>query len=208
MGYKEIDMSSYTRKNHFDYFRALQYPYVGLTANVDITDFMAKLKERSLPFFLSFYYCAVKAANSVPELRQRIRGEGIVEYDHCPGSYTVALPDDTYCYCNQSTDMPFADYLPKAKEKLERAKQEASLDDGDEAESLLFISCITGVSFTSIVNPVPCPADSNPRITWGKYFTQERRLLIPVSVLCNHALVDGKHFSDFYTALDKELEKL
>ena len=28
---------------------------------------------------------------------------------------------------------------------------------------------------------------------------------MPVSVLCNHALVDGKHMADFYEALDREI---
>ncbi len=208
MSYTELHMESYPRKAHFDYFRTLQYPYVGMTADVDITDFMAKLRERSLPFFLSFYYCAVSAANSVPELRQRIRGDRIIQYDNCPGSYTVALPDGTYCYCSQGCALPFEEYLPEARERLEKAKREHSLDDGDEIESLMFISCVTGVSFTSLINPVPIPADSNPRITWGKYFTREGRVFIPVALLCNHAIVDGRNFSEFYSALDRELEKL
>ena len=31
-------MDSYPRKAHFDYFRSLQYPYVGVTVDVDVTD--------------------------------------------------------------------------------------------------------------------------------------------------------------------------
>ena len=111
MPYKTLDMSAYRRKAHFDYFRAMACPYVGLTANVDITALLAKVKAKKLPFFLTVCYCAAQAANSVPEFRQRIVGEGIVEFDHCPTSHTVALEDGTYCYCTLRADMPFADYI-------------------------------------------------------------------------------------------------
>ena len=53
---------------------------------VDITDFYQAVEARKVPFFLSFLYCAARAANGVPELRQRLRGEEILEYDHCPTS--------------------------------------------------------------------------------------------------------------------------
>ena len=46
-------------------------------------------------------------------------------------------------------------------------------------EELLFISTTPWLTYTALVQPVPIPADSNPRITWGKYFTQEGKTLVP-----------------------------
>lgn len=68
-----------------------------------------------------------------------------------------------------------------------------------------FISTLPWIAYTALVQPTPVPADSNPRITWGKYFVQGDRVLLPVSVLCHHALVDGKHFADFYRMLEEEM---
>lgn len=56
-----------------------------------------------------------------------------------------------------------------------------------------------------LIQPVPVPADSNPRITWGKYFVQEHKKLMPVSVLCHHGLVDGLHIASFYNLLDENI---
>lgn len=92
---RRIEMATYPRKKHFDYFRAMAYPYVGATVKADITDFTKAVKREGLPFFLSFCYCAARAANDVPEFRQRIEGDGIVEFAHCPTSHTVALEDGT-----------------------------------------------------------------------------------------------------------------
>ena len=49
-----IDMDTYPRREHFDYFRKMAYPYVGLTAEVDITDFLDAVHRRETPFFLNF----------------------------------------------------------------------------------------------------------------------------------------------------------
>ena len=48
----------------------------------------------------------------MPEFRRRILNGGIVEYARCRTSHTVALEDETYCYCTLESAMPFAEYLP------------------------------------------------------------------------------------------------
>ena len=205
MDCRVIQMEQDPRKAHFEYFHAMANPYVGLTVNVDVTTLLELVKETHSSFFLTFLYAASRAANSVPELRRRIRGEQMVEYDWCPSSHTVALADGSYCYCGLRADMPLADFLPYGKAAQERAKEAPSLNEGTDSESLFFISCVPWVSYTAMVQPTPIPADSNPRITWGKYFRQGERTLLPVTLLAHHALVDGIHIARFYEALDREL---
>lgn len=204
---KKLDMADYARKAHFDYFKGMAYPYVGLTVNVDITDWLLKIKEHEYPFFLSFLYMVTNAANAVPEFRQRIAGDEIIEYESCTSSYTVALEDGTYCYCSVDCTKPFEEFLPYAKQAQEEAKQAATLNDGEDKLSLFFISSFLGVTYTSIIQPVPQPADSNPRITWCRYFEQNGRILLPISLLCNHALIDGYHMGLFYKNLEKQMKE-
>lgn len=208
MDYKVLDMDKYSRRKHFDYFRSLAHPYVGMTVNVDITDFVRKTKEEGLPFFLSLCYCVAQAANGVPEFRQRIRDGNIIQYDWCQTSHTLALEDGSYCYCTLESNMSFREYLPRAVEAQKLASKERSLEDGEDGDSLLFVSSIPFISYTSLIQPVPCPADSNPRISWGKYFRQGDRLMLPITVLCHHALVDAIHISRFYATLDMALTSL
>ena len=167
--YRIISRETYPRCAHLDYFCTMAQPYAGLTVPVDITAFYQAVGARKVPFFLSFLYCAARAANGVPELRQRLRGEEILEYDHCPTSHTVALEDGTYCYCALRSDLPFSDYLPHAIQTQEAAKAQRSLDDGGEEDALplLFISTLPWVHYEALVQPTPSPADTNPRITWG-----------------------------------------
>ena len=53
----------------------------------------------------------------MPELRQRIEDEGIVEYEHCDTSHTEAKPDGTYAYCTLDCSLPIERFIPYAKEK-------------------------------------------------------------------------------------------
>ena len=154
MGYKYLDMENYKRKNHFEYFNSLAYPYVGLTANVDITALWEKVRAEKLPFFLTVCYFVSKAANGVPELRQRIAEGKIIEYDNCRTSHTVALEDGTYCYCNLDGNKPFEEFIPYAIGEQEEAKQRKSIEEEqDETCDMLFISTLPWISYTSLVQP-------------------------------------------------------
>ena len=140
MEYKTIDLTSYKRREHFAYFSALAYPYVGLTSNVEITGLLEKIKRERLPFFLTVCYCAARAANSVPELRQRMVDGGIVEFARCRTSHTVALEDGTFCYCTMDSGVPFPDYLERGKRAQEAAKRQPSIqEDPEEALGKFFI---------------------------------------------------------------------
>lgn len=198
MAFCEIEMNHNPRKAHFDYFRAMENPYAGVTVPVDITQLFRQMKSNGLPFFLTVLYLAANAANAVPELRRRIRGAGVIEYENCPTSHTVALDDGTYCYCCLDCAGPFDVFLDYAKAEQARVRCAPSLDDGADSESLFFVSSLPWLHYTAIVQPTPRPADSNPRITFGRYEIQGERVLLPITLLVNHALADGKHMADFY----------
>ena len=209
MDYQYVDMETYKRKKHFEYFNSLAYPYVGVTVNVDITDLQKKIKADNLPYFISFLYCVSRAANGVPEFRQRIKDKKIIEFDHCKTSHTVALEDETYCYCTLDDNMEFSDYITYALREQESAKQSGSIEEEEtDIYDKFFISTLPWLSYISAVQPVPIPADSNPRITWGRYFAQDDRILLPVSVLCHHALIDGRHIAKFYEVLEEKMKMI
>ena len=113
-----------------------------------------------------------------------------------------------YCYCSLEVDRPFREFLPYAAAEQERVKAAPNLEDGEDGESLFFVSCVPWLSYTALTQPTPTPADSNPRITWGRWHRQEGRTLLPMTLLANHALVDGIHIARFYENLDRELAAL
>ena len=87
MSYQLIDMTKDPRSGQFAYFRQMLFPFAGVTAEVDITDFAARRQGR--PLFLSFLYAVVRAAHAGPPLRRRIPEDGrVVGYDWCAAFFT------------------------------------------------------------------------------------------------------------------------
>jgi chloramphenicol O-acetyltransferase type A len=204
-----IDMEHYPRKSHFEYFSSLAYPYVGLTANVDVTNALRFAKEKGGSSFLAVLYVAVQAANAVPQLRQRIEDGRIVEFDHCNIGYTVAMPDNTFCNCYTECRMSIEEFFVDAKKRQEEAKLHPGFVNPDEDETgLIFASCVPWVSFTQCVQPAPIPADSNPRIVFGKYMREGDKTMMPLHIQCNHALVDGWHIGEFYRIFQEMADAL
>lgn len=69
---RKLDMETYPRKAHFDYFCSLAYPYAGMTVNVDATELWTKAKATGESFFLHLLYAIGNAANAVPAFCRRI----------------------------------------------------------------------------------------------------------------------------------------
>ncbi len=201
-----IDLDRFPRRSHFLYFSQMANPYVGVTAEVDITDFLSFCHSQGYPFSLSFLYCVGRAANGVPQLRQRILSGSPVEYAFCETSHTVLRENGTYGYCRLNPMVPFDRFLPEAQKRQQLAREAGDLDDGEDALSLLFLSSLPWVRYSALVQPTPVPADSNPRITWGKYEGREGRTSLPVTLLAHHGLVDGVHIGAFYAALEAQLQ--
>ncbi len=205
--YKVIDMSNDPRRSHFEYFSKMADPYLGVTVQVTVDGFVQHCKENHHPFFLSFLYCIGQAANEIPELRRRISGEQVIEFESCDTSHTVMRDNDTYAYCRLNTMQPFESYIAQAMVSQEQAKQSGTLDEEGDPISLLFISSMPWLHYTALVQPTPRPADSNPRIIWGRYASVNGRLVMPVTLLVNHALVDGLHVARFYAALERRIDE-
>lgn len=205
---RELDLSSYPRKAHFDHYRVLANPYVGVTAEVDVTELAACCKARKWSFYLAFLRAAALAANRVPELRRRIRGEGIVEYDCCDTSHIELLENGTYCYCTlrQDQELPLPAFLDYAEQTRRRYRERASIEEEDP-EGMFFVTSLPWLHYTAFVQPTG--GDSNPRISWGKFERDCRgRLMLPLTLLCHHALADGLQISQFYRETEAELKRI
>lgn len=58
-GYRVIAMEADARKDHFAYFQGMGYPYLGVTVNVDLTDWQAAVKAKGLPVSLLCHHALV-----------------------------------------------------------------------------------------------------------------------------------------------------
>ena len=204
---KKIEIETWARRKHFEFFKAFDAPHFNVTANVDVTNLYTYAKESNQSFFKLFLYGAVRAANAIPELRYRIRGEEVVEHEVVHPSFTVMLDEDVFNFCAATFYEDLPTFLQEVTMRMERAADEVVIGD-DEPDDLLYITSVPWVTFTSIMHPTHQQQhDSVPRIAWGKFERQGERLVMPLSVQAHHALVDGVHIGKDYETLQSWLDE-
>lgn len=203
---KTIDLESYERKDHYNYFSTLRNPFVGITAEIDVTGLVKFCKEKNCSFYTAFIHCVGLAADEIPEFRRRIHGGAIVEYDECPTSHTELCPGGTFSYCTLHHRMPPEEYFAYAARQREAARNNGVLEDVG-AEQVYYVTCVPWLHYSELVQPTG--SDSNPRFCWGKYEEDFKgRLMLPVSVMAHHALVDGIHIAEFYKRLEEKIKEI
>ncbi|WP_215142831.1 tetratricopeptide repeat protein [Exiguobacterium qingdaonense] len=204
---RKIEIETWARRKHFEFFKAFDSPHFNVTANVDVTNLYTYAKASNQSFFKLFLYGAMRAANAIPELRYRIRGEEVVEHEVVHPSFTVMLDEDVFNFCSATFDEDLPTFLQEVTKRMEQAADEVVVGD-EEPDDLLYITSVPWVTFTSIMHPTHQQQhDSVPRIAWGKFERQGERLVMPLSVQAHHALVDGVHIGKYYETLKTWLDQ-
>jgi len=204
---REVDLGTWRRRRHFELFSTFDHPHFSMCANLELTAFHQHAKNSGVSFTVAFVYAIARAANSIPEFRQRIRSGRVVEHDIVSPSLTVLVDDDLFSFCTIPYCEAFTDFSDRATAMIAHVKEHPTLEDEPGRDDLLFMTALPWVSFTSFAHPMRLqPADSIPRFAWGKFFQEGQCLKIPLSVQGHHALMDGVHMAKFYATVEGYLQ--
>lgn len=99
---KLIDIENWKRKDHYNFFRQVDYPHFNICGNIDITKFYKYIKENELPFFISILYASTKTANSIKEFKLRIRGDKVIEHETVNPSFTIITDEEVFSFCRSN----------------------------------------------------------------------------------------------------------
>lgn len=202
----KIDLSSWKRKEHFDFFKDFEQPFWGITTAVDCTAAYRYCKENDIPFSTFYLYKSLLAANEVKEFRYRIEGDDVVEYEFISGSVTVLREDETFGFANFDYNPDFKLFRQDLEKSIAIEKENQGLRPDFNLIDLIHYSVLSLVQFTSFQHAQKLGTKhSVPQIVFGKFHYLEGRMKLPVSVHVHHALCDGLHVGRFITAFEKEL---
>ena len=202
---KFIEFDNPHRQKHFEFFRNMNHPHFSISANVDITSLLEQIKSKQLPFMPTIAWLVSKSANELPPFCQRIREDKVVEHETIHPSFAVDTEaSDVFSFCEVRYVPSYTTFKEAAIIAIEGMKNNPSFEDEPGRDDYLFLSSIPWISFTGITHAMNYhPHDSVPRITWGKYFKQDIRMLLPLAVQVHHALVDGKYVGYFFRNFEK-----
>jgi chloramphenicol O-acetyltransferase type A len=203
-----IDMQTWSRRNHFRVFSTFNHPHFNMCVNVDMTAFYPFVKRHGYSLTVSMVYVISRASNAIPEFRQRIRGDQVVEHEIVSPSFSILTDVDLFSFCAVEYAEDFREFTQRAAKIIADVKAHPDLKADPEKDEMLYMTSIPWVSFTSFTHPMQFhPADSIPRFAWGKSFQEGDTLKMPLSVQGHHAVMDGIHMGRFYETIQEYLHQ-
>lgn len=209
---KTIDLDTWKRKEHFEFFYRADYAQYNICANIDITRFLQAVKANNLPFYYAMIYVATEVANQCESFRYRVReNKTIVLHEKLSPSFTDMDADKTTDLFKLVTvDMKdnLVDFVAQAKKISNEQRNYFEFSSLIGRDDLLYITCIPWISFTHLSHTISLNRnDSVPRITWGKYYQEGEKTLLPFSVQAHHAFVDGIHMGEYFEKLQAAMNQ-
>ncbi|MBI4958343.1 MAG: chloramphenicol acetyltransferase [Desulfovibrio sp.] len=208
---KYIDIDSWDRKEHFNFFQASVNPCLGITVPVDVAalaEFRKSLSEKRPRFTDCVYYAVVKSINAEPEFRMRLVDRRPVEFDRIHAGFTyVARGRRLHSNCVARFDESFSRFSQAIQAARDAADLAPTLAPaGGESQALVYMTCMPGVAFTAFTNPWGDPwTDTVPRIAFGKADPDTHKM--PVSIEVLHSFIDGTHIEAFLGCLQGILDE-
>lgn len=206
---KKRPINTWNRKSHFEFFRNFDNPFFNITANVDVTKLHQFTKKNKLSFFLTSLFYSTKAANKIENFRYRIRGNEVIIHDKLDTGSTYLYDDDTFGFIYFKYSEDVFTFHKDSLIEIEKWKNIKDMTSREERDDEIHYSIIPWVSFTSFQHAANYKTeDSIPRIVFGKYFEQNDKLLMPVSIEVHHSLMDGLHVGLYFELFQKLMDRL
>lgn len=198
-----IDLATWPRRAIHDFFLGFEDPWFNLTAEVEVGPTRRWCREHDLPFSFACWFAVLRAADVVPELRMRLRPDGVWLHERVRVGATALRPDQTFTYVHYEDAPTFAAFVAAARVELAARLQAPGLEPGTGDDAVLHCTVVPWVRFTGIKHArAGGSGDSIPKIAIGKASEVGERVWLPVSVQGHHSLVDGVHAGAFFEALE------
>lgn len=204
--YQVVDEKTWERATHCMVFRNSIEPAFCVTFEVDITNFITKIKEQKLSFTIAMVYAVCKCANEIEAFRYRFLEGKIVVFDKI---------DTAFTYLNQDTELfkvvnvPMQNSIQEYVEAATKtAREQKEYFTGSLGNDIFQCSPMPWVTYTHISHTNSGKKDNaTPLFDWGKYYEKNGRIVLPLSVQAHHSFVDGIHIGKFADGLQKYVDE-
>lgn len=197
--YRTIDRETWPRRELFDFYRTFDNPCFNISVPLEARALYTCAQDRKESLFLLALYAILRAANGVPQVRQRLVDGMPVEFESIAVMTPIMTEQELFrqIWCEYAPTFPAfaADAAPRA----EAARHDTPSPMGEHGEDFLCASCLPWVHFSAVSQAEYRFGQSVPILSWGKVHNG----IIPVSCKFNHAFVDGLHAGRFFTGLEE-----
>ncbi|WP_316831195.1 chloramphenicol acetyltransferase [Pedobacter aquatilis] len=195
---KKIDINTWLRKDHFNFFNTFDEPFFGVTVNVDCTSTYEEAKALGASFFLLYLHKSLVAANQIENFKYRIIDGEVWQYEVINAAATINRPNGTFGFGYFDYFEKFAEFSAAATQEIAKVQNTTGLIPSASGENVIHYSALPWLNFTSMSHARNYAyKDSCPKISFGQVNIENGRRIMPVSIHANHALMDGFHVAQF-----------
>jgi len=205
----QIDVTTWARKNHFNFYKDFPDPNFNICFSMDITKAYHFAKANELSPFLVIMYLSSQACNSVEAFRIRLDEDGapymlsVVE-----PSATVAKEDGIFNFCNMSHETELSSFVDINSKRIEASLDEEPLTVIKNKDSQIFYSITPWLSFTGYKHAKGEGFLDTPRIVFGKFDVTGDSVTMPVSIEVHHGIADAIDIARYQKSFAKHMMSL
>lgn len=198
MSFHLIDFETWERKDFYKHFINDVVCTYSTTVNLDITNL------KNVRLYPTIIWLLTNVVNQMPEFRTAITKEGVGIYDEMHPAYTIFDKENkNFSGIWTEFNLDYKVFLDAYE--LDIAKYTSSKEYApkpNRPDNSFDISMIPWFTFTSFnLNIFGDGKYLLPIFTLGKYFDDNGKRLIPLSIQVHHAVCDGYHIGKFVETL-------
>lgn len=203
---EKIDINTWIRKDHFNFFNSFEEPFFGVTVDVDCTETYHEAKSLGVSFFLLYLHKSLIAANRVENFKYRISEGEVWKYNDVHASATINRPKGTFGFGYIDFYEDFSVFRTEAVKEIEKVQNSTGLIASSSGDNVIHYSALPWLNFKSMSHARKFShQDSCPKISFGQVRDESDRKIMSISIHAHHALVDGFHVSQFVNIYQKLL---
>ncbi len=212
----KIDIYNWKRKLAYETFSSYSDPYTGIVTKIDITNLINFCKQNKISFYGCMTYFVLKSLNDIDAFKygfgKEDGNEFVYKYDTLAATATVINSDNELNFTRYvEYDEDISNFLIEFSKATEDASNNVPYYKilGLENMNKINITCIPWITFSNFKDAIDFnEKNSKPKICWGKYYLDDDRYLIDISLLVNHAFQDGYHMGLFFNNLQQNIYNL
>ena len=200
MNHYKLDLATWNRKEHFEFYRRFDEPFHGICIDIDCTSAYETAKRNGSSFFLYYLHRSLVAVNEIEPFRYRIDGDSVGVCEKIHAAPTIGRDDGTFGFAFMEFKSDFEEFQLLAKPEIDRVRQGSGLMISEKTglPNTIHYSALPWISFTALSHARSFSRpDSTPKISFGKIREVNGRRIMPVSIHVHHALVDGYHVGQY-----------
>ena len=206
---RELDIETWNRKQQFHFFNQFDDPYFAVTVEFDVTKTYKYSKKNNISFFALYLHACMKAINSVENLKYRIQNGKVMIHDVIHASPTILRDDHTFGFSFIHFDEDFKIFNKNLEAEKNRILNSTEMFPEQNTEDCIYCSAMPWFNFSGHKEPLfGVKKESVPKLAFGKYVKKDDKLMMPVAIAANHALVDGYHVGLFVKKFQRLLDNI